>query len=60
MIRKGGLSLENGQQCKKEGWQVLRQLGREDAKGGAYSLEQLSGEEIPNTWNLSHLKFYFS
>jgi len=33
---------------------------REDAGGGAYCLEQLSGEEIPNTWNVSHLKFYFS
>jgi len=33
---------------------------REDAGGGAYRLEQLSGEEIPNTWNVSHLKFYFS
>ena len=32
----------------------------EDAGGGAYRLEQLSGEEIPNTWNISHLKFYFS
>jgi len=32
---------------------------REDAGGGAYRLEQLSGEEIPNTWNVSHLKFYF-
>jgi len=33
---------------------------REDAGGGAYRLEQLSGEEIPNTWNISHLKFYFN
>ena len=33
---------------------------REDAGGGAYRLEHLSGEEIPNTWNVSHLKFYFS
>jgi len=33
---------------------------RDDAGGGAYKLEQLSGEEIPNTWNVSHLKFYFS
>ena len=33
---------------------------REDAGGGAYCLEHLSGEEIPNTWNVSHLKFYFS
>jgi len=32
----------------------------DDAGGGAYKLEQLSGEEIPNTWNVSHLKFYFS
>ena len=33
---------------------------REDARAGAYRLEQLAGEEIPNTWNVSHLKFYFS
>jgi len=33
---------------------------REDAGGGAYHLEHLSGEEIPNTWKVSHLKFYFS
>ena len=33
---------------------------REDARGGAYMLEQLYGEEIPNTWNVSHLKFYFT
>jgi len=33
---------------------------REDAGGGAYRLEHLSGEEIPNSWNVSHLKFYFS
>jgi len=33
---------------------------REDAGGGAYRLEHLSEEEIPNTWNVSHLKFYFS
>jgi len=32
----------------------------EYAAGGAYKLEQLLGEEIPNTWNVSHLKFYFS
>jgi len=32
---------------------------REDAGGGAYRLEQLSGEDIPNTWNVSHFKFYF-
>ena len=33
---------------------------REDAGGWAYRLKHLSGEEIPNTWNVSHLKFYFS
>jgi len=33
---------------------------RDDARGGTYKLDQLSGEEIPNTWNVSHLKFYFS
>jgi len=33
---------------------------REDVGGGAYRLEHLSGEEIPNTWNVSQLKFNFS
>jgi len=33
---------------------------REHTGGGAYRLEHLSREEIPNTWNMSHLKFYFS
>jgi len=33
---------------------------REDAGGGAYRFEQLLGKEIPNTWNVSHLKFNFS
>ena len=33
---------------------------REDTGGEAYRLEHLSGEEIPNTWNVSHFKFYFS
>jgi len=33
---------------------------REDVMGGAYKLEQLTGEEITNTWNVTHLKFYFS
>jgi len=33
---------------------------REDSGGGAYMIEQLSGEEILNMLNVSHLKFYFS
>jgi len=33
---------------------------REDVGGDAYRLELISGEEVPNTWNVSHLKFYFS
>jgi len=33
---------------------------REDSGRSAYKLEQLLGEEIPNMWNVSHLKFYFS
>jgi len=32
----------------------------ENVGGSAYRLEQLLREEIPNTWNVSHLKFYFS
>jgi len=32
---------------------------RDDVGGDVYKLEQLSGEEIPNTWNVSHIKFYF-
>jgi len=33
---------------------------RQDVGGGAYKLEQLSGASLPNTLNVSHLKFYFS
>jgi len=33
---------------------------QEDVKGRTYRLEQLSGESIPNTWNVTDLKFYFS
>jgi len=40
-------------------WDDLYRI-REDVGGGAYHLEQLFGEEIPNTWNVSHFKFYFS
>jgi len=32
---------------------------REDVGGGAYRLEQLLGDEIPKTWNVCYLKFYF-
>jgi len=32
----------------------------EDINKGAYKLEMLSSELIPNTWNVFHLKFYFS
>jgi len=46
---------------KKDGkfsanWDNLYRI-REDAGGGAYRLQQLSREEIPNTWNVSHLSF---
>jgi len=49
---------------KKDGkfsanWDDLYRI-HEDAGGGAYKLEQLSSEKVPNTWNVSHLKFYFS
>ena len=36
-------------------FRVLQEVGN-----GAYRLERLSGDPIPNTWNASHLKFYFS
>jgi len=36
-------------------FRVLQEVGK-----GAYRLERLSSEPIPNTWNVSHLKFYFS
>jgi len=32
----------------------------ESLQNGAYRLEYLSGKEIPNTWNASHLKMYYS
>ncbi|XP_014489934.1 uncharacterized protein LOC106752716 [Vigna radiata var. radiata] len=33
---------------------------REGLNNGAYRLEHLDGKAIPNTWNISHLKLYFS
>ena len=36
-------------------FRVLKEVGN-----GAYRLEKLSGEPLPNTWNIFHLKFYFS
>ena len=36
-------------------FRVLKEVSK-----GAYRLEKLSGEPLPNTWNISHLKFYFS
>ena len=36
-------------------FRVLQEVGN-----GAYRLERLLGDPIPNTWNASHLKFYFS
>lgn len=32
----------------------------EDAGKGSYRLECLSGQPISYTWNVTHLKFYFS
>ncbi|KOM40248.1 hypothetical protein LR48_Vigan04g044600 [Vigna angularis] len=32
----------------------------ENLKNRAYRLEYPTGKAIPNTWNASHLKFYFS
>jgi len=32
----------------------------EVAQGGAYHLEWLSGKNVPRTWNVTHLKFYYS
>ena len=65
IICRRGPSMENGNSARKKdgkfsaNWDGPYPI-REDAEGGAYRLEQLSGEEIPNTWNVSHLKFYFS
>jgi len=36
-------------------YRISQALGK-----GAVKLEQLDGEQIPNTWNVDHLKFYFS
>ena len=36
-------------------FRVKAELGK-----GAYKLEELSGKEIPRTWNSDHLKYYFS
>ncbi|XP_017419350.1 uncharacterized protein LOC108329586 [Vigna angularis] len=32
----------------------------EDMTNGAYRLQLLDGQPIPNTWNATHLKYYFS
>ncbi|WVY97056.1 hypothetical protein V8G54_029207 [Vigna mungo] len=31
-----------------------------DLKNGAYQLEKPDGKAVPNTWNATHLKFYYS
>jgi len=65
VIRQRGPSLEDGSSARKKddkfsaNWEGPYQI-RDDAGGGAYKLEQLSREEIPNMWSVSHLKFYFS
>jgi len=40
-------------------WEGLFKV-RENLQNGAYRLEQLNGQEVPKTWNASHLKMYFS
>ncbi|XP_052734193.1 uncharacterized protein LOC108339372 [Vigna angularis] len=32
----------------------------EDMSNGAYRLQLLDGQPVPNTWNATHLKYYFS
>jgi len=32
----------------------------ESLKNGAYRLKHLNGDPIPKTWNVDHLKFYYS
>jgi len=62
---QGRPGLEDGQQSTKARRKILAKLGRtisctERGRQGSYRLERLSGEPLPNTWNISHLKFYFS
>lgn len=32
----------------------------EALRKGAYQLEHLIGKEMPRTWNITHLKFYYN
>jgi len=51
------------EQHKEKGWQVFLLIGKDHLEyvgGRAYRFEQLSGEPIPNTLIVTHLKFYFS
>jgi len=42
-------------------WRLTSKARKHQEVGNdAYRLERLSGDPIPNTWNASHLKFYFS
>ena len=65
IIREGRLGVRLASSARKKdgkfstNWDGPYKV-REDIGGGAYRLEQLSGDLIPNTWNVSHLKFYFS
>nr|KYP36399.1 hypothetical protein KK1_042480 [Cajanus cajan] len=39
------------------GWPFLNKA---QSHNGAYKLEELNGKIIPRTWNVTHLKHYFS
>lgn len=57
--------LEEDKQSSKETntWQAYTELKstlQEDFKNGACCFEYLNDNNVPNTWNASHLKFYFN
>lgn len=58
--RKRGNARKNSTHEKlAENWEGSFRI-LEDLKNGAYKLEFLDGKAIPNTWNATHLKFYYS
>lgn len=56
-------SLENAKWCQEKWREVLTELGRtiQNSKHNrVYRVEYLIGRIISDTWNASHLKYYFS
>ncbi|XP_014490737.1 uncharacterized protein LOC106753443 [Vigna radiata var. radiata] len=58
--RKRGDARKNKSHGKlADNWEGPFRISK-DLKNGAYQLEYLDGKMVPNTWNVTHLKFYYS